>query len=484
MLGLSFYGLSLGAKIALAICTSLSFLLMIGYASHEFKVQYAYGKVSPSQSASGPYLNDSSLRAEVVFRGLDFPSSMAFLGNNDILVLEKNEGTVRRIVNGTMLENPLLKVNVSTVGERGMLGIAVARDNSTISKPLYIFLYYTEVAEANPRKDLANQKLGESPASNRLYRYELLDDKLVHPKLLLDLPVSTRYIHNGGTISIGTDGNVYLAVGDLFGENPQESDLPSGKAGILRVNQDGQAVKTNVSEYVFGNTHPINKYYAYGIRNSFGMDFDPVAGNLWDTENGPGFGDEINLVGPGFNSGWREIQGFWNEQDQNTAISYPDNILDFKGKSYYSHPELASVPSMGFTGLSFLDTTRYGIHYENDLVASDFHNGFLYRFELSRERTELNLTRALGDKIADNMKELDQNILGRGFGGITDIDVGPDGYLYILSLYKGGDNCPGMLSEEEIDTLSEEEIDTLSEEKDCINYDSELQGTLFRIVRE
>ena len=56
--------------------------------------------------------------------------------------------------------------------------------------------------------------------------------------------------------------------------------------------------------------HSLNKYYAYGIRNSFGIDFDPVTGNLWDTENGPGFGDEINLVEPGFNSGWSRVQGY------------------------------------------------------------------------------------------------------------------------------------------------------------------------------
>ena len=54
---------------------------------------------------------------------------------------------------------------------------------------------------------------------------------------------------------------------------------------------------------ILGNTYPLNLYYAYGIRNSFGMDFDPVTGKLWDTENGPDYGDEINLVEPGFNSG-------------------------------------------------------------------------------------------------------------------------------------------------------------------------------------
>ena len=58
----------------------------------------------------------------------------------------------------------------------------------------------------------------------------------------------------------------------------------------------------------------MNLYYAYGIRNSFGIDFDPVTGKLWDTENGPGYGDEINLVKPGFNSGWGKIQGMWTTE--------------------------------------------------------------------------------------------------------------------------------------------------------------------------
>ena len=62
----------------------------------------------------------------------------------------------------------------------------------------------------------------------------------------------------------------------------------------------------------------ISKYYAYGIRNSFGLDFDPITGKLWDTENGPTFGDEINLVEPGFNSGWNKIQGIWKTDFQPT----------------------------------------------------------------------------------------------------------------------------------------------------------------------
>ena len=81
----------------------------------------------------------------------------------------------------------------------------------------------------------------------------------------------------------------------------------------LRSTQDDQPV--GGSRSILGNTYPLNLYYAYGIRNSFGFDFDPVTGNIWDTENGPGEGDEINLVEPGFNSGWHEVHGMASNTD-------------------------------------------------------------------------------------------------------------------------------------------------------------------------
>jgi aldose sugar dehydrogenase len=92
-------------------------------------------------------MRDPNLKAELVFSGINFPSSMAFLSPDNILVLEKNEGTVKRIVNGVMLADPLLKVNVSAVGERGMLGIAVTKGNKSIDEPVYVFLYYTETIQ-------------------------------------------------------------------------------------------------------------------------------------------------------------------------------------------------------------------------------------------------------------------------------------------------------------------------------------------------
>ncbi len=102
---------------------------------------------------------------------------------------------------------------------------------------------------------------------------------------------------------------MYVVIGDLRSHRTQSQNVVDGPpvdntSGILRVTQDGKVVQNAP----LGNTSSLNLYYAYGIRNSFGMDFDPVTGKLWDTENGPNYGDEINLVEKGFNSGWAQVR--------------------------------------------------------------------------------------------------------------------------------------------------------------------------------
>jgi aldose sugar dehydrogenase len=116
----------------------------------------------------------------------------------------------------------------------------------------------------------------------------------------------------GGKVLIGPDNNVYVGIGDVIGHSSQAENNPNGAApdgtgGILRITQDGQIVDNPP----LGDTIPLSLCYAYGLRNTFGMDFDPIRGNLWDTENGNTFGDEINLVQPGFNSGWSQVAGIW-----------------------------------------------------------------------------------------------------------------------------------------------------------------------------
>src|ERR671927_121720 len=115
---------------------------------------------------SVPTVNDPNLKVEVIFRGIKFPSSMAFLAPNDILVLEKNNGTVQRIVNGRIQAEPLINISVANKGERGMLGIATA--NNSTKHTIYVFLYYTQSGEGTTGDDVIS---GIQPSGNRLYRY-------------------------------------------------------------------------------------------------------------------------------------------------------------------------------------------------------------------------------------------------------------------------------------------------------------------------
>jgi aldose sugar dehydrogenase len=194
-------------------------------------------------------------------------------------------------------------------------------------------------------------------------------------------------------------------------------------------------------------------YYAYGIRNTFGIDFDPVTGKLWDTENGPKFGDEINLVEPGFNSGHSKIHGFAkdvttvdSEDDDEssselaTAATNPvTDLVNFGGKGQYSDPEFVWTKPLGITALKFLNTDKLGKQYQNTMFIGDVNLGWLYNFKLNPQRTGLLFDNSgpLADKIANSPEEIQETIFGKGFGVITDIQVSPyDGNLYVLT-YSG-----------------------------------------------
>jgi aldose sugar dehydrogenase len=414
---------------------------------------------SVSYGSGEPFLSNEKLVAEKVAGGLENPTTFAFIAPNDILVLEKNKGTVLRILNGEVLSEPLLDVNVANQVEQGMLGIAVSEnmlDNTT-----YVFLYYTEaegkIGEAGDEndEDEGNNGDGEQrgsgdggePAGNRLYRYELSEDrtKLLNPRLLLDLPYEPGPAHNGGVVTIGPDNNVYVVVGNLLAnaeerfegdsldQNIRNGRGPDGRGGILRVTQDGQIVN---GEGILGYEHPLDKYFAYGIRNSFGIAFDPLTGNLWDTENGGPY-DEANLVEPGFNSGWEEVMGKASMQEGFDQ----DNLVDFDGKGEYSDPEFSWAAKPDFrtapTSLVFFDSDKIGKQFENEMFVGDVR-GNIYHFKLDKDRMNLILNGPLADGVADDFSEVEDLIFAEFPGVISDLKVGPDGYLYVLLFQQRG----------------------------------------------
>ena len=377
-----------------------------------------------------PSISMPNLTAELVLDGLSSPTSIAFLDENNILLLEK-EGIVRLISNGQLQPEPVLQLEgVESNNERGLLGIEVMDDK--------VFLYVTESGA---------QVQGiptEGDVRNRVYSYTWDGTSLTNPQLLLDLPSGPGTNHQGGKLKIGPDNQLYAIVGEMQREgqlqNIQNGPAPDDTGVILRVNPaDGSPSAGN--PFSSDPANPLSKYYAYGIRNSFGIEFDPVTRQLWDAENGEDVFDEINLVKPGFNSGWKQIMG---PIAANPGAS-ESSLVNFPG-SQYADPVFSWSESRGVTDIEFFNSTAFGPNYENGIFVGDITSGTLFYFEPNADRTGIALASdpLLSDLIANNDEEISSVTFGTGFTGITDIETGPDGNLYILTFDRGAEGIGSL----------------------------------------
>ena len=346
----------------------------------------------PSYAAT-PTVKDSDFAVEKYVVGISgSPTTMAFEGN-DILVLSKVTGQVHLFRDGVLQKESVLQENVTNEGEQGMLGI------TTVGNKVY--LYFT-----------ASDTMGGEPLGKRVYSYDWDGQKLVNKTLIKDL-LQTQTYHNGGAMTTDLNGSVYLVVGD------------AGHFGMLQNKLVGPPDDTSV---IF-RIAPPGPYYAIGIRNSFGLTVDPVTGKLWDSENGPDFGDEINIVPPNFNSGWDLIMGPANK----TQLENLPRILNYT----YHDPQFTWMKTVAPTGLAFAKSPEYG-KYQNNLFVGDCNNGNIYRFELNKDRDGFVFNSPqLQDKVVNYEDSMDEIIFGTDFGCVSDVVTGPDGFLYIVSLSDG-----------------------------------------------
>ena len=412
-------------KIVISVIFLIAILIPVIYYIH-----------NSSNALAVPSINkDPNLKIETLVSGLSSPTSMAFVDNNNILVLEKG-GQVRLVSNGILQEKPVLQVPVDTKSERGLLGIAVMNNTNTNiasnnfnNNDKIVFLYYTESKGEDVR--------------NKIYKYDWNGETkiLTNPTLILDLPALPGPNHDGGKLLIGPDQYLYAIIGDLNhrgklqnligGTNPDDTSV------IFRVNpSDGSAASNN--PFIKESSVLMHKYYAYGIRNSFGITFDPLTGNLWQTENGANQYDEINLVKPGFNSGWIKLMG---PLSRNEGINI-NQLVNYPG-SHFTDPIFSWKNPVAITDIEFMKSLVLGEKYKNNIFVGDYNNGNLYYFEVNSTRTgiktDVNQDKlGLNSLVVDNEEQLSSVTFGTGFGGISDIITGPkDGFLYVLSIIDG-----------------------------------------------
>ena len=515
--------------IAVALLAALS---LINFSESRNKVE----------AQTAPTMLDPTLEVRPVISGLVTPTSIAFLGGaivgpgggvfappggkaNLMLVLEKNTGKVQVVANGH-IQNTALDLAVNFASERGLLGITLDPNFSTNN---FVYLYWT--CRAAPPTDPCTPSVIECPdqpelgadtdnilavplLGNRVDRFIWNGATLTFDRNLVKLRVFQNDgcpnppgqgdegqppagNHDGGIITFGPDGKLYIIIGDN-GRRSQLQNLPSGPTAtglgtpvpddqfggpqpdrahftgvILRLNGDGTTPPDNpffatggaIGGEVGAN---IQKIFAYGFRNSFGMAFDPLAGNLWMQENGDDSFDELNLVDPGLNSGWIQIMGPLSRLQQWKAIETspedfglqqlrwpPTRIADTQAEalsrlfvlpgSNFSDPEFSWKFAVAPAGIGFLNGGGLGPQYNGDLFVGfsvpEPLGGPLVRFDLTGDRRGVAVSGPLADLVDDNTEEhelLESGglVIGRDFGIITDIETG-NGSLFVVSLSKG-----------------------------------------------
>jgi glucose/arabinose dehydrogenase len=440
-------------------------------------------KIEIPAEAKTPTVLDADFKIEKFASGLSVPTTMAFVGD-DILVLQKNDGKVRLIRNGILQNEPVLDVEVSNYGEQGLLGI------TNVGSKVYLF--FTEsfhdgglsLENRIYKYDWDGQKLSNPSLVKRLPS----DEVTYNGGAMVSDSESTVYAVTGEDYKAGVLQNHLPSESYRhFSENARSdekaretiSDSLKQTASCLKVSfkhyttnpagwqPKNESIRENpwesnplfilaniescikkfvFNELSFGNwkdtsvilqVDPPGDYAAIGIRNSFGLAIDPVTGYLWDTENGPDKFDEINLISKKFNSGWSKVAGPSAIQLQ----SLP-GYEDYK----YADPKFSWESPIGITGVSFANSEQF-TKYKDWLFIGDSNNGNIYKFRLNDDRTGFVFNSPHLQDLVVNIdtsmqsgsinEPMDEILFATNFGLISDIEFGPDGALYVVSLLEG-----------------------------------------------
>ena len=363
-----------------------------------------------SNSQPEPIISDDNLIVKKFSTGLEYPTTMCFIGD-DMLVLEKNTGKVIRIKdNGVHYNEPVLDVAVDAHWESGLLGITCISN--------HVFLYFSESESGSD-----TTKLHDQPMKNRVYRYDWNGEKLINPILIKELPgnLDGGHRHNGGAMT-NQNNQIYFVIGDL-GQRATFQNIPNKTiyetSSIFKID-------TESSNSV--------ELFAMGIRNSFGLSVDPETGYLWDTENSAHHYDEINLVKSGFNSGWMHVMGPVDRDnpDINGIQTVPPPFENF----IYSDPEFSFERPVAVTAIEFPDGDSFE-KYSDWLFVGDYNNGRIYKFQLNSERTGFIFSNPeLSDLVLDDNDEIDEILFAEGFQTISDIEFHDDA-MYVVSIFDG-----------------------------------------------
>jgi aldose sugar dehydrogenase len=346
---------------------------------------------------AGPYVFETAeipkIRVSVLTRGLSHPWAIAFLPDGSMLVTER-PGRLRVIRNGVLDPQPIAGVpQVRTDGNGGLMDVAL---HPQFAENHLVYLTYT--------KPVGNGRGAPALARGKLEGSALTDVR--------DLLVTEAYDGNSGLngrVVFGRDGMVYMSTGGNIGKISQDPNSLRGK--ILRLNDDGTVPSDNP---FVGSPGSRPEIYTLGHRNTLGLIVHPETGAIWNHENGPNGGDEINIIVRGRNYGW-PIVSFGRD--------YPGpRISEHPTREGMESPLVVWIPSIAVAGMAVYTGSRFPAWKGNVFVGAMREGeipgtGHLQRI-IFNARTEEMRRESL-------LKELRQRI--------REVRQGPDELLYLLT---------------------------------------------------
>ena len=293
----------------------------------------------------------SGFLESLVAYGLSGPTAMAFAPDGRLFVTEQ-DGALRVIKDGALLPTPFVSLSVDSVGEGGLLGIAL---DPAFATNQFLYVYYT---------------VPGSPAHNRVSRFTAVGDVAGagSERVMLELDdLSAVTGHYGGAIHFGSDGKLYVATGEN-GDGANSQTLANRLGKMLRINADGTIPEDNP---FYNDAQGVNRsIWALGLRNPFTFAFQPGTGRMFINDVGGSTWEEIDDGIAGSNYGWPESEG-------------PTTDPRFRSPLFaYGH---GSDPTTGcaITGGAFYNpaTVQFPVDYVGDYFFADVCSGWIRKFD-------------------------------------------------------------------------------------------------------